>query len=348
MLTVYTRRLEGVPLIPLLYPQFGKEERNAILFMNNAFKDIREPFVAVTDDPATADVLLPAHNFSVLRKRPGYVAEFEKLSEKLNKKVIVFWHGDRSDLVPLSNAVVFRTSMYGHCMRSNEIAMPAYAEDLSHGEALRIRKKGDKPVVGFCGWADYRNLKNRLGTYALNAVAEARAFFARRQVLRCRRKGLSFRREAIASLQGHTTIQTNFIIRSSYSGHIDTIAIDPDVARKEYRDNMLQSDLALVVKGDGNFSYRFYEALSLGRVPLLIDTDCVLPLAGRIDYDALILRVPFQDIARLPERVEEWWKGLSDEGFARMQKKAREAYEHYLSVPAFLKSAVATISSYKD
>ncbi len=337
MHTVYTRRLPDVPLIPLLYPNFGKEERDVILFMNNAFRDIKDPFVQITDDPAKADYLLLAHNFSTLRKRSAYVAEFEALSKKHEKKVIVFWHGDRDDRVPLSNAIVFRTSIYGHSMRPEEIAMPAYSEDLLQGELLQMRKKSEVLTVGFCGWADYRSLRNRFGTYVQNAAVDAQAFLSSKPILRARRKGLSFRRAAIASLRFHDTVRTNFIIRSSYSGHKNTINMDPEIARREYRDNMLQSDLALCVKGDGNFSYRFYEALSLGRIPLLINTDCVLPFADKIDYDAFILRVPFQDIAKLPERVGEWWKRLSDEGFVGMQKQAREVYERYLAVPAFLR-----------
>lgn len=233
--------------------------------------------------------------------------------------------------------------MYNHFRRPEEIAMPAYAEDLLQGQPLQIRKKGEKPVIGFCGWADYRSLKNRLGTYALNAAVVTRAFFARSPILRSWRKGLSFRREAIRALQHQNQVTTNFIIRSSYSGHSNTIEMDPETARKEYRDNMLQSDLALVVKGDGNFSYRFYEALSLGRVPLLIDTDCVLPCSDLLDYDAFILRIPFQNIDQLPQLVGEWWSRLTDEGFAAMQKKAREAYQEHLSVSAFLKHAVESI-----
>ncbi|OGJ62179.1 hypothetical protein A3C37_01675 [Candidatus Peribacteria bacterium RIFCSPHIGHO2_02_FULL_53_20] len=344
-MTIYTRRLSGVPLIPLLYPNFGKEERDAILFMNNAFREIKDSYVQITDDPAKADYLLLAHNFSTLRKCHDYVAEFEALSKKYGKKIIVFWHGDRDDQVPLSNTVVFRTSMYGQTKHPEEIAMPAYAEDLLQGEALQIRKKAEIPTVGFCGWADYRSLRNRIGTYVQNATVDAQALLTAQPLLRARRKGLSFRRAAITSLQCHDNVSTNFIIRSSYSGHSDTIKLNPVQARKEYRDNMLQSDLALSVKGDGNFSYRFYEALSLGRIPLLIDTDCVLPLSDKIDYDSFILRVPFTDIARLPERVEEWWRRLNDEGFEEMQKKVREAYETYVAVPAFLKHAVNSICS---
>jgi hypothetical protein len=172
-----------------------------------------------------------------------------------------------------------------------------------------------------------------------NTAVVAHAFLLSKPIIRARRKGLSFRREAIAALRCHDNVRTNFIIRSSYSGHKHTINVDPEIARKEYRENMLQSDLALCVKGDGNFSYRFYEALSLGCIPLLIDTDCVLPFAEKINYDSFMLRVSFQDIAGLAQRVEEWWDGLTDDKFVEMQKKAREAYERYLAVPAFLRFA---------
>lgn len=42
------------------------------------------------------------------------------------------------------------------------------------------------------------------------------------------------------------------------------------------------ADFILSVKGDGSFFCRFYEALSLGRIPFFIDTDCILPFENMI------------------------------------------------------------------
>lgn len=336
MLTAYTRRLPGIPIIPYLYPNFGREERDAILFLNNAFTNLTQPFVALTDDPAKADILLLAHNYSSLRKYPDYVRAFEELSRTYGKKVLVFWHGDRDDAVPLSNAIVLRTSLYGQSKRPKEIAMPAYAEDLLQGQQLRLREKGDSPVIGFCGWADYKNLRNRFGTYAQNALVTLRAACTGNPQLYARRKGISIRRDVIRILRLSKNFRTNFVIRTSYSGHRSTIGMDPEVARREYRENLLDCDLALCVKGDGNFSYRFYEALSMGRVPLLVDTDCVLPMENAIAYDDYILRIPLKDLTRLSEMVDRWWKEVSPDKFLAMQKKARETYEKCLSISAYL------------
>jgi hypothetical protein len=148
---------------------------------------------------------------------------------------------------------------------------------------------------------------------------------------------------AIRHLQKSHQVRSNIIERGSYSGHRETITEDPAQARQEYIDNMLSSDLALVVKGDGNYSYRFYEALSLGRVPLFIDTDCVLPLDDVIDYDSFIFRVPYSDIHRLGSILREEWNAWQDAEFQSMQRDAREAYQTYLRPDRFLRYAIENL-----
>lgn len=345
MLKVFTVVLPDVPYIPLLYPNFGTQERDTILFLNRAFADMHEPYVEIVERVEDADCVLLAHNYPSLRTRQDFIDAQAKLATDHGKKLVVFWHGDSSVPVGIPGAVVFRTSMYRFTKQLNEIAMPAYAEDLLGKDALQLREKhAGKPVIGFCGWAKYKNLKNVLGTLVLNGLARFGALLGLRQVL-SHRKGLSFRKEAIAVLRKSGDVTCDFIIRSSYSGHSKTIRMDADTARREYRDNLLSSDLALCVKGDGNYSYRLYEALSLGRVPLLIDTQCVLPLDGRVDYDSFMLRVDYRDIARLPEIVAEWWRKVSPEEFTAMQRRAREAFEKHLSVRAFLADAMEIVKT---
>jgi hypothetical protein len=343
MLTLYTQRLPGVPLVPLLYPNFGRDDRATALFIKGAFAEFKGPLIAVTDDPAAADALLIPHNFKSVRDRREYLLHIANLSRTHRKRIVVFWHGDDDVPVELPNTIVFRTSLYGARKRPEEIAMPTYAEDLLRGDPLCMREKSDTPTIGFCGWAEYRDLKNRVGSLLRNALVEAQVVLRRDLRLRCLRKGLSIRRDAIRILRRSDRVHTNFLIRSSYSGHRDTIRMDPAIARREYRDNLLGCDLALVVKGDGNYSYRFYEALSLGRVPLLIDTDCVLPLADRIDYDAFVLRVPLAELSALPERARTWWDRCPPEAFAAAQRSARQAFTEHLSTVSFLRHAVEII-----
>jgi len=335
MISVYANLLPDVPYVPLLYPNLGIQERDTILFLNNAFKGMNDPFVDLVDSPEEADYILLPHNYPSLKGRDSYIREQADLAKRLGKKLLVFWHGDSDAEVPYTHAIVFRTSQYRSCMRPNEVMMPAYAEDVLEGE-LQVRLKHEgKPVIGFCGWADYKNFKNYIGTVVKNSFIEAGSIVGIRRDARI--KGITYRMKAIKHLEQSNSIQTNFIIRSSYSGHSSTIKIDPAKARQEYIDNLLSSDYALVIKGDGNYSYRFYEAMSLGRIPVLLDTECVLPLEDQIDYGSCILRIPYYDLYRIDEIVASHYTSISNEAFQAMQRKAREVLEQYLRVDSFLK-----------
>ena len=80
-------------------------------------------------------------------------------------------------------------------------------------------------------------------------------------------------------------------------------------------------------KGNGNGSIRFYEALSLGRFPVLIDTDCVLPLAEVINYNDFVVKVEYNNLSNLEDRIVKFYKSLTNEDFLRRQHLAREAFE---------------------
>ena len=52
----------------------------------------------------------------------------------------------------------------------------------------------------------------------------------------------------------------------------------------QYWNNMLLSPFTLCIRGNGNFSVRLYETLAMGRIPVIIDTDCVFPLESQIQW----------------------------------------------------------------
>ncbi len=124
-------------------------------------------------------------------------------------------------------------------------------------------------------------------------------------------------------------------MRSTYSGHVATIAGSVEDTRKRFVDTLLNSDYALCVKGDANSSVRFYEALSLGRIPLFVDTECVLPLKDQIAYRDFCVFVDWRDINRIGDILADFHEKCSPEQFKKMQMKAREAYEKYLRIDAF-------------
>jgi hypothetical protein len=68
-------------------------------------------------------------------------------------------------------------------------------------------------------------------------------------------------------------MDTDFIYRNGFWAP----GIPREIARVEFLTNLKNSLFCFCFRGAGNFSYRLYECLMMGRIPVLIDTDCVLP-----------------------------------------------------------------------
>ena len=97
-------------------------------------------------------------------------------------------------------------------------------------------------------------------------------------------------------------------------------------AKKTFYRNLLSCSYALCMRGNGNFSYRFYEALSFGRVPIVIESDDSLPFNNIIDWSKHIIHIKKENISELPNIINEykispranrrlWEKYFSPEGY---------------------------------
>lgn len=323
--------------LPVLYPNFGALFSEKRLFADSAYHTMKAPVVDIVGDVGLADfLLLPFEYFDAVRKQPEYFAECLALAQKSGKKLLIFDLSDYTEEeINVPNAFVFRVAEYAVRPRENIIVMPAFVEDLGRG-AVAPRVKGERPVVGFCGWAGFKNSGQKIKFWIKNLILDLRGVFSGDKNLAARKRGIYFRIKALRALSRSSLIKTNFIIRRSFSSHINTIEDDPARVRREYIDNFAGSDLALCARGDANVSFRFYEALSMGRVPLFVDTDCVLPLADKINYREFVVFADYRDIPRLGEIAAAFYAKISVEDFILMQKKAREAFLKYLNVEAFL------------
>lgn len=102
--------------------------------------------------------------------------------------------------------------------------------------------------------------------------------------------------------------------------------------RAEFRRSMRESRLALCPESiPGVLPYRFFEAMSAGRVPVLVSSDFVLPFTDEIPYDKFILRVSRDDASRADVAIQEFIKLTTDEELIRMGKLAREYWVKYLN-----------------
>lgn len=283
-------------------------------------------------------ILLPTPIYKRNSLELDYIQKWAKID--LNKKVCVFIGGDLSHdyFIDIPNVIVLKTTQYKFLMRDNEIIIPPICDDIGSLNKINFRSKSDMPIIGFCGWAGFSSRIQYFKYLIKNILNSIKSIILFNSNIRVFKKGLYFRRLAVSVLNASNKVKTNFIIRKSFSGNARTISISPEQARNEYINNIINSDFVLAPKGDANYSVRFFEALSLGRIPILIDTDVCLPMEDKIDYSKCILRISYKDINKLPDIVADFYGSISDEEFIKMQKSAREVFEKYLRYDSFFNS----------
>ena len=337
MIKAYIGNLLNYSYLPLLYPNLGFQSKKSLPIIKNAFKFFKDPVIELVENVSDADIIVLPHDYSLIMDNKNYLSRYIHLSEKYNKKIIIFSHSDYDEIINIPNSIVFRTSQYRYKKRSNEIIMPPYVEDLSIYKSIINRNKNKIPVIGFCGLATYKNTQEQFTVYLKNFKLEIMKILTLNKNLILHKRGVYFRKKIIEKLEKTSLIKTNFIIRKTYSGHISTAELPIDQLRSEYIENFVNSDLALIVKGNGNFSLRFYEALSLGRVPLFIDTDCMLPLEEIINYNKFVFSFNIANIKNIDKLVAESFEKINNEQFIKMQNLGRLVFEKYLRIDSFFK-----------
>jgi len=93
------------------------------------------------------------------------------------------------------------------------------------------------------------------------------------------------RRKLVSAFENSALIKCDFIKRDSFWGGKPH---DPGVV-SDFWSNMQENPFALAPRGNGNFSMRFYQALSIGRIPVLINTNMALPLSNLIPWKDFIV-----------------------------------------------------------
>jgi hypothetical protein len=144
---------------------------------------------------------------------------------------------------------------------------------------------------------------------------------------------------AVRTLKLDPRVKMNFIRRKGFSGGCD------EATRREYLFNMVESDYALVIRGAGNFSYRLYEVMSCGRIPVFIDTDCVLPFDGILDWKKYCVWVDASDVVTLGDKILEFHEKISATEFEEMQLSIRRIYEEWLCPTGYFKNIWRNILS---
>lgn len=108
--------------------------------------------------------------------------------------------------------------------------------------------------------------------------------------------------------------------------------------KRKFVQEALSAPYALVVRGSGNYSFRLYEVMALGRIPVIIDTDSALPWPERIDWSDIAVIVPRRDIRKIGQIIHTFHNRFSPSEFTLIQSRIRGIWEHYLSEVGFYRT----------
>jgi hypothetical protein len=260
-----------------------------------------------------------AHNFPDEARRAAADAQRRNLP-----CVFMSW-GDADEPLELPHGVLLRHSLFRDRLRPYERAMPAFASDplTELQRPLQPRPKQNIPSIAFCGYVSHPLARL---IYRLSGRIE-------------KARGLSLRATALAAFRRCPGIQTDFLTRNDYwAGANKDRSAGPNAkfqARAQFLENLLGNDYTLCIRGAGNFSYRFYETLAAGRIPLFINTRCVLPLEDEIDWRTHCVWVEESELPRAGEILRQFHERITPEQFLDLQRRNRQLWQEKLSALGF-------------
>lgn len=198
------------------------------------------------------------------------------------------------------------------------------------GDKPFIRNKSCKPVVGFDGLAKESFI--RIIYHGLQHIIHNLKFYTGLSVYSPTKilPAVLIRARALNILEHDKRIVTNFNKRNRFRGGAKN-AQEQTRKTLEFYQNMKDSDYIICARGGGNFSSRFYETLAMGRVPVFINTDCILPFDNLIDWRKYCVWVEKEDLRNIGEKIIEFHQSLSNEEFIKLQVACRTIWQQYLS-----------------
>lgn len=334
----------GTTYVNLLWPFWGKlpEDPGAIDSGRfDRYTELGHRFFKMTP-LAEADVAVMPADWEPGEYDPAPLLAFADQARQADKPLAIFFWGDSFDEVPFEGAYIFRTSFLRSLHKPTEFSVPVWSEDFIEryqDGKLPVRQKQPRPTVGFCGFAD--PLRPALRHRLINLARRAKAVgTGRRGNKAAGVLGRAIRGKALRKLDRSPLVDTNFVIRDRFwAGAVapgwQTDPAAQRTARRDYVQNMIDSDYTLCVRGAGNFSFRLYETLCSGRIPVFIDTDSMLPYDFAVDWKQYCVWVDQREIDQIGVKVAAFHESLSPQEFIDLQHECRKFWQEWLSPEGF-------------
>lgn len=109
---------------------------------------------------------------------------------------------------------------------------------------------------------------------------------------------------------------------------------------KKFIDITCSSKFALAPRGYGKSSFRMYEILQLGTVPVYISDVHYLPWSDQLDWNDFCVPVNEDEI----EEIDDILKSISDVEYSKLLENGKKVYEEYFTLEAMFKNIIKRLS----
>jgi hypothetical protein len=296
------------------------------------------------DEINRADLILLPYSINAYLKTKNLQALkfYNQQCKKFNIQGFGYISGDWGIKFPeFENLTYFRMGGFRSQLSSHNQGFPFSLSDhhkrIYGTDEIQVRKKQTLPVVGFCGHATLSKSKR---------VKESLKFLwenIKRGLRNPIRKDWEpvfpsayHRATLMGLLEKSSKVKTNFVYRQHYRAGAITQE-ERERTTLEYYDNIRSSDYVVCLRGGGNFSVRLYETLMMGRIPVFVNTDCLLPFPDQIDWRNHVVWVEWRDRNTIADAISRFHNSLSNEDFIKFQYRNRAMWQERMSVWGLLK-----------
>lgn len=364
-------KISGKPWVPFLFPILwdAKENIHRIwLFDQQVQNWINEWKNLLIREYNILDCDYMVFPIEITLSCLDMLEEYCKVWKKNNKKIVGFYFTDNEYPIPnkYDNLIIFRTSLNKNNPR-NEFAMPWFTADL--WKKYWIDREINNLCIWYCGYCWYYNIKsffmyiftkikflifdndftykfilyNKCLIKKFGKLLENFGLISKNSdficlllyILTSMWKWIIYRHNVIKKIKS-IWIESNIIERKKM--------INRNVKKNlknQYAVNIKSSLFPLVMRGNGNYSFRLSEVLSLWRIPLFIDTDCRLPFEDSINYREVFCRCDYKNLWEIENVILKFYK---NKDLIKLQRKMREIYESYFSFFGFHKEVVRLLT----
>ena len=274
------------------------------------------PKVKVTSDISQADFVLVPHPWVYIKHNYEYKKYLKYLSNFC--PLLVANSDDISPKCDLPNTVQLRSFLHPKENDFRKIIFPYPVKS----QVFSLRSWKTSPTISFLGFIPkltIGSLTSKSMSFPLSPI---------------RSSVYLNRRIAALKLQN---LQKNFKVifqpKSKFTLLPENMNLNFDI--QQYKENMLESDYILCPRGFGNTSMRFFETLSSGATPLLIESGTKLPNLDDNEFWKKNI-ISLSLFSNWTKAIKEDWKLMSiGDNYTKRQLQNREVFKSQLDFQVF-------------